>query len=247
MTIFLHMKIHSDFKDYYDAVLKVLGGDDDGIDYVRKTETIDFKDKDFTVKIPRGYRDRYFKYENIKVIGFCGKIYYSCYVGSNLFVGLDDEKIIEQAPEYYDEKRRNFDSFLIREIGQLVNYDFKPDDFWGKNVTLHHPFNFEEFFVKYSVPCFVFELKYRENERERMNWLQRYTYSLILNPCLKDYSFQRVMDPNTALQELRMYFSSVMTSKMNAKMPVGDDQVLAASKGFDKWSFRKMPTKRKAQ
>lgn len=245
MTIFLTMKIHSDFKDYYDGVLKLLGGDDDNINYIRKTEDIDIKEKDFEVTIPKGYRDRYFSYQNIKVIGFCGKIYYSCYVGSSLYVGLDSEKIIEKAPGYYHDHHRDMDSFLLREIGTLVGHEFDVNDFWGNRINLHHPFNFEEFFVKYSVPSFVFEVKYKDYEKTKTSWIERHTYTLKLNPCLKDYSFQRVMDPNTALQELRMYFSSVMTAKMNAKMPVGDDKVLAASKGFDKWSFRKMPTKKR--
>lgn len=237
------MKIHSDFKDYYDPVLKYLGGEDDNINYVRKTEEIDITEKDYEVTIPRGYRDRYFSYRNIHVIGFCGKIYYCTRVNlSNYYVGMDNEKIIEEVDKM--DNSGGYHYWSAKEIGYLIGHEFDLQDYW-RNLTFHNPLKFEELFVRYSVPCFSFGLKYVSNVQENNSWKEEIKQQLILNPCLKDYSFQRVMDPNTALQELRMYFSSVMTEKMNAKMPVGDDKVLAASKGFDKWSFRKTPTKKK--
>ena len=65
---------------------------------------------------------------------------------------------------------------------------------------------------------------------------------LIKNPILKDFNFNKIVDPFTAAQEIEMYLGRLSFDNTPI-MPVGDDKVLAASKGFDKWSFRKLPTK----
>lgn len=69
----------------------------------------------------------------------------------------------------------------------------------------------------------------------------------VLNPCLKTYGFQKILDPFTTMQELNMYISNDLCDVSNPPMPVGDDIVIARSKGFDKHSFRNMynPKKRK--
>ena len=42
-----------------------------------------------------------------------------------------------------------------------------------------------------------------------------------------------------------MYIENVLTNNNTPEMPVGSDKVIAESKGYDKWSFRKMSTKGK--
>jgi hypothetical protein len=66
---------------------------------------------------------------------------------------------------------------------------------------------------------------------------------LVANPFLKNLDFFRVMDSFTAMQEIHMYLNGTLSSQVDPIMPVGSDEVLAASKGFDKFSFRKSKTK----
>lgn len=67
---------------------------------------------------------------------------------------------------------------------------------------------------------------------------------LIKNPILKDFEFGKLVDPYTAVQEIEMYLGRLATNN-TPPMPVGSDKVIAESKGFDKYSFRKLPTKKK--
>jgi hypothetical protein len=59
-----------------------------------------------------------------------------------------------------------------------------------------------------------------------------------IEPCLKDISFQKVLDPFTAYQELDMWIGGVLTKPETIPEPADKDKV--AIHGFDpKWSFRK--------
>lgn len=58
------------------------------------------------------------------------------------------------------------------------------------------------------------------------------------NPRLADFEFQRLIDPLTAWQEIQMYLGNELAEPDIAPQTVGDDRVLAASKGFDDQSFR---------
>ena len=61
--------------------------------------------------------------------------------------------------------------------------------------------------------------------------------AIALEPCLKDVSFQKVLDPFTAYQELDMWAGGVLTKPEIIPEPADKDKV--AIHGFDKWSFRK--------
>ena len=66
---------------------------------------------------------------------------------------------------------------------------------------------------------------------------------LTLNPCLKDYAFYKVMDTTQAFQEIEMFLGNALVSDTKVIVPVGDDNVIRDSKGFDKWTFRREPEK----
>jgi len=69
--------------------------------------------------------------------------------------------------------------------------------------------------------------------------------NIIKAPKLKEtYSFQDTLDPHTVAQEIHMYLCNQMVSDTKVKVPVGSDEVIAASKGFDEWSFRTPPKKK---
>ena len=64
---------------------------------------------------------------------------------------------------------------------------------------------------------------------------------LIINPRLAEFNFVSVIDPYSATQELSMFIGNDLARDIQPVMPVGSDKVIAESKGFDKWSFRKPP------
>jgi hypothetical protein len=63
------------------------------------------------------------------------------------------------------------------------------------------------------------------------------------NARLTDYDFIRVFDPAHAYQEIWMFMNN-MALPMKP-IPVFDDVTMAESKGFNKFSFRKDPIKKK--
>lgn len=65
-----------------------------------------------------------------------------------------------------------------------------------------------------------------------------------VNCLLKEFNFQTVYDPYQAFQELDMYVSGVLPERDNAMDNISDECLLKA-KGFDCYSFKREPTKRK--
>lgn len=236
------MKIFSKFHDYYDSVLKFSQTEEDGVVYQREPEEIIFNINQSEIK-EVGY-NRYFTCKYIKFIGFCGKIYPVVVVDFGdsedsvqeiYYVGRDDEKLYERIDNYNRKmsRQRVFSGFNDRELDFLMGKT--PEDSWWKRYTFITPFKLEEFFIKYETPIFLFEqLEWRYTHNSQNRW------RLTKNVCLKDFGFQKIVDPFTAFQEISMFFNSTLTNLKTPVMPVGDDKVLAASKGFDKWSFRKI-------
>lgn len=234
------MKIFSKFHDYYDSVLKFSQTEDDGVVYQREPEEIVFNVNQAEVK---EFGDmRYFQDEHVKFIGFCGKIYPIIHVDfrdseevtlETFFFGIDDDKFIERHANYYKKLSRfQLDNVGSREITWKLGR--QPAD-WYPRYNYITPFKLEEFFIRYNTPIFLFEnLGWSRTHNSQNRW------QLNTNICLKDYNFQRILDPFTAFQEISMFFNTTLTNLKTPEMPVGDDKVLAASKGFDKWSFRKM-------
>jgi hypothetical protein len=68
---------------------------------------------------------------------------------------------------------------------------------------------------------------------------------VIVNPCLKEYGFQKFMDPYTAFQEISMFMSGVLTN--NPEPPnTQTDKAKVTSHGFDpKYGFRTPPKENK--
>lgn len=67
---------------------------------------------------------------------------------------------------------------------------------------------------------------------------------VIVNPCLKNIGFARIMPPHICFQEIQMYLmGTLLEANIKEPLPLTEkDQV--RRHGMDKWSFRKMPTKK---
>lgn len=236
------MKIYSKFRDYYDSVLKISQTEEDGVVYQRDTDEIIFNLNQAEVK-EFGYT-RHFRDEFIKFIGFCGKIYPFVFFDfaeeeystkKAYYVGADDSILFESLTKHNSKMSRHrwLDNITLYEINYL--FGVKQTDTWWQRYEFVTPFKLEEFFIRYETPIFLFEqLGYGGIHNSQNLW------KLTKNVCLQDFQFQKIVDPFTAFQEISMFFNTTLTNLKTPVMPVGDDKTLAESKGFDKWSFRKM-------
>lgn len=66
---------------------------------------------------------------------------------------------------------------------------------------------------------------------------------VVYNTQLKPYEFYRVHSPYQAYQELSMWFGN--QAAPSKPIPHISDEVMAEAKGFDKWSFRKEPKRKR--
>jgi hypothetical protein len=213
------MRIISKFKDYYD------GGASFGVDvthtYIRESKDINY------IKYPY-YCD---------VIGFCGKIYP---FDNAISILNDDPKQFTNYDTDYKFEQYKDDSY--NERYRLVKEDGKYWTFYSHLMEHKSPHSKKEYFdiirsdkklleifLQYSVP--IFHIGHVPGYYEKI---------LTLNPCLKDYAFYKIFDTIQAFQEIQMYISNVIVSDTKVVVPVGSDNVIRDSKGFDKWTFRKM-------
>jgi len=240
------MRIHSKFKDYYDTALS--HGIDKTLHFVRKTETLERNKKtdDVFEKVEKVFNDiplqqKYWRSDRTSfmpiVIFFCGKTYlvYHFEAKTSLDVKEDYFHKLEQLLEYEDiiEKTKktkykpwrptlHFTQETISNIMKTIN---------GQPHKLN---------VDLKTPIIVAKLKgsgyygYKKDDIE-----------IILNDSLRQYNFMKHADPYTAFQELSMFIGGVIGSPDPPMIKISEkDKII--SKGFDpKYSFRKMPTKRK--
>jgi len=92
----------------------------------------------------------------------------------------------------------------------------------GKQASL-------DFFFELNAPVFVWLPQNRNNTPEK----------IVVNPCLKDYRFQSLVDPFTAWQELSMFLGGVLQRPENRMVAISDE-IRRDKKGFDDRSFKNM-------
>jgi hypothetical protein len=244
------MIIHSKFKDYYDGVAAQYYDKDD-FRFVRKNERVEIKDlpkqkmydytshrvniyvyKDMLPDFPREVyttwslmSTKFNKREILSVdvervcLFFCGKLY-RYYIIEDPSYGKSVLKVISSSNkhEYCVVKKGGW--HWRPDFKAVEKDDAKPFDEYASNRFV------QDLFIEYNVPYFKFDQSHR-------------TFFLNTNPCLKDISFASILDPYTTFQEIDMFIGNTLTALTDPKMPVGGDKVVAESKGFDKYSFRK--------
>lgn len=251
------MRINSDFHDYYDVVMGE--GQDQSLVYQRH------KREELLESFP--FHSYYSFRENQSTIrtrshhiGFCGKIYTVLEMIPVKYGNLNTK-------EARDHRRW---CYTLEDVDNFVRSNFKPDDFanyqakgyaaknpWYYNDRRH---NFESFFQKNeeyrqsierrAAPFFenlrpVFVATYEPVWEKIGKWGSKQTSAgrIAFNCSLKQYEFYRLFPPFQAFQEINMWLSNQAVPIK--PIPEMSDEIKAESKGFDKWSFRKEPTKKK--
>jgi hypothetical protein len=121
-------------------------------------------------------------------------------------------------------------------------YAAKRRTYWSERwwYTTHK--TLEAFFKECEAQQSQYEHLFRENHCPIFVYRECHAGHIITdNGCLKDMQFYRLVDPYTAFQEIQMFLGGMASPEK--PIPEIDDKTLAAAKGFNKWSFRKEPSK----
>ena len=267
------MKIYSKFKDYYDTAMAY--GVDDHLHWMRDLQEIDitkprriinqyrntktdhghypFFDSDLYNESPRdnkpyfGRRVHYSSNPDLEwetqFVGFCGKVY-----------PLLKFNWTERVHQEHSQCAYNTDDIIkilkaydkCNKTKKLANFLNKPDKKrrWSyyadrtqfKFESMQKYFDkwtgselFGDYFIEHNIPTFSIIPESKK---------------LILNSRLLDYEFQKIMDSYTAYQEIEMFMGGVL-GLIEPDITNIEDKYLAEAKGFDEWSFKTIPTKRK--
>lgn len=107
-------------------------------------------------------------------------------------------------------------------------------------------FNWQEQHLRHHSPVLSFRYLTTEENKHRapMRDYSQGEYRIVVNPSLLECGFFQEKDPFQAYQEISMYLGGVLGSEGNDMVQLTDSEV-HQKHGFDKWSFRRMPQKRK--
>ena len=235
------MKIVGNIKDYYDGAATQFGYSDDVIFNRTSSQIVGTEEIEKISKRLLGLC------KCSVTIGFCGKIYY----------GLENIGYGE------GEKSRWLYPYFKKDVDTVLEIYNKEKERRGRKI-----WSFGKHLEEFSVSCGCIKLEIWQTQRGiGSGWLDsiedhkifedlgcpifsvEYTKygtnpTLTKNPILRHLDFERFIDPYTAVQEIEMYLGRLATNN-TPPMPVGSDKVIAESKGFDNFSFRKLPTKKK--
>ena len=228
------MKIISPFKDYYDNVSHQYR--DDELLFIRKPNTKPFK-KD--IRVPSYARDLKGKPHDARlefqVIGFCGHLYPVLAVSHAYSWGYSAtgfEKFHLYSLDEYDEAIKRFNFQVAKDsTWRWRTYDFDTSKKDVKEFFELKDKDLLDVFEQEQTPIFI----YTHENREPV---------IKTNHFLKPFDFVKIKDPYTAHQELAMYVGGVLRQPERPMVQITDADKIHKH-GFDKWSFRKLPTKRK--
>ena len=218
------MLIISKFKDYYDGVVGTYGIDKT-IVFNRELDVIDdnkiyslFRD---LTRINQFYTFNFFHIKKDSIFdNFSIFIVGFCgkmYIGWKIY---NNNKVIDFI---YDKEFIKSNLKLTKKekvdfeniYNQIINFD---------SIDIHR---------EYNTPIFIYDEDYFIRKR-----------GFVINPILSDYKFYRVIDPVTAFQEIQMYISGVLGSNEKNIIEI-DDKYKIPQHGFDNWSFKTRPHKKK--
>jgi len=226
-------------KDYYDGVVGSVGMDKT---IVYEREQIEIIENN---KMPKEFKHRRYswnennpflsvchvnvdhkknkKYEEVRgfIVGFCGKLYLGW-----KFDYKEEEWV-------YDHLEEVTKTDII--YGYENAKEFLKADYWRSNLNddIKYVLNYDpiDLFREFKTPIFVYNT-YRRDD------------AFIVNPTLKDYEFYKVVDAFTAFTELQMFMGGVLGVGEKEIVEI-EDKYKIGQHGFDKWSFRREPSKKK--
>lgn len=262
------MKIISKFKDYYDCGL--FYGVDKSVVYVRHTsEPLTTKEiSSDSVYLP--FHKSVVSSENVnlkfinfiskkfQILMFCGKAYPIIEIDIRKVFNAKDpfKKLnsIHTAYSYQDYIKIITEFMTKKEEGTFLkklDVDVERDHWNAEKRYIQRYFDQELSsvektyeYIHYENGCPVFLLFFDRLITHQRHYNRDLTANFIENPILKDLNFYNVVDPYNAFRDIEMFLGGVMAQAENKMIQI-DDEHLAQAKGFDCYSFKKEPSKRK--
>ena len=252
------MRIRSDFHDYYDCAQS--HGQDQTLVYVRKKIdfplTTELKTKKPPIPLPHLSDHRGFtragelpSYAKFYIVGLAGKIY-------PVF------ELVWDYADYMALKKRNIFCYSLAEIDKAItNYCNKKaqDEYnavvFKKSKRYVHRYamsvkraEFEDFFTNWDLENQAIKVQVLFKQYPVWNIEARYgvpgeEWYVCYNCALKAFKFFKIKDPVAAYQEIAMFLGGLAVPQK--PIPVPSDRDMVSIKGFDKFSFRKEPSKKK--
>lgn len=237
------MYIISKNKDYYDGVVGSVGMDKT---IVYERETIEIDDSKKMLKEfqhHRNWNDRRenrflnisyantdsIKYEknNFFIVGFCGKLYLGWKF--HYKVNVWDEEISKIGIKWKTDIIYGFENAK----------KFIKTSYWRSNLKddVEYVINYDpiNMFRELKSPIFIYD-----GDKSK----PRGKDAMIINPILKEWEFYKVVDAFTAFTELQMFIGGVLGIGEKEIVEI-EDKYKIPQHGFDKWSFRREPSKKK--
>lgn len=268
------MRIISDQHDYYDYYDCVQAqGQDLTCTWVRQLEVCTFVGWPFP-KISSGRyysREEDLQIRQI-VVGFCGKIYPMLEVGKN---PADDPAICHSFEEVDAFIRANYKKEQVEAYENPKKRHWRKPDIGVWKIKLLEFYeecrqkhaSYERIFLENGCPVFIAQRRpisasrssptlvfHGRRDRSKPPFIPDVTHieiDSISRSCglsdermLKDLEFYKYFPTQEAFQEIHMYLGGVLGFN-NPHVPVPDDKTMRDIKGFNKWSFKKEPTKKR--
>ena len=182
-----------------------------------------------------------------KYIGFCGEIYPFIHLNVDKMIKKNKNVIYKNLSESYYYNIDDLEFYLknnfipLDEIKEDTKYNYYScyDSFKKKikNFFLYEVKNMKNIFLKDKVAYFLIDQYFCKSDFNRYDT----KHKCITYPVLKSYKFIKVKEAMQAFQEVSMYIGALDLGEN--KFVKIDDKYLAKGKGFDKYSFKKAPTK----
>lgn len=210
------MKIHSDFKDYYDIGLSV--GVDKSLHYDRRERGYDAAEVGLSGIYESMGRYLFSSDHNVEhlIVGFCGTLYPCVAIH---WRSRPTEYI------YNSDRLREVFPDDLKYIRRFGRKHYKSPSAKHSKFVQDIRRNRDGIFRALNAPTFVYCQEEGGNDL-RVN----------ANASLKDVQFFKVVDPVTAFQEISMYLGNYLV-KRDVPDTIADEYRIAMH-GFDKRSFR---------
>jgi len=241
------VRIISKFHDYYDTAMG--HGQDPNIVYMRVPSLVPVKgwkwDNQFVEVLNHGHLG-WDLHANLGVIGFCGRCYpvwmdaglqfdeESLTSSRSMIYSLNLADLIKQVSTTYSEKSATFRQSRKRFMASARYIEETVQKAYDAAEKLSGAEVNDASFSELDCPVFVMVGRNYWKVRNP----QDFNGMVIKNPRLATLGFQTIADPFSAFQEIAMYMGSALAKEPIAPDTVGDDKLIAKSKGFDEKSFR---------
>lgn len=233
------MRILSKFHDYYDTAMGY--GQDPALIYNRVTEQVEVTSWPWDPRIIDLLVCRA-DFVHPAALGFCGRVY-PIWIDLNVKVNAeffsndtspDCSLSVEELIKQVHMDRSNRDPSWLSRRSIVRNLEFVTESVskaYKKSQEFHGTTVDDRIFRDLNCPSFlVLDGPY---------WHTRtFSGGIIKNPRLATLGFQKEMDAFSAFQEIAMFLGSNLAAEPIAPSTVGDDELIARSKGFDEQSFR---------